>query len=72
MLEIFYLIKIYHLIKGVMCRFFGKKFLWNNKCQENFQKESMPTKSNNLAINFEINCDVLCRIGQGGRACSCA
>ena len=55
-----------------MCRLFGNNFFWKNKCQINFQKEKKPVKSSLLAKNFEINCDVLCRIGQGGRACLCA
>ena len=59
----------------MMCRYFGDIFQWwtNNKCQKSFYKEFQRTKSIKLApSNFEINCYVLCRIGQGGRACLCA
>jgi hypothetical protein len=45
---------------------------WKERCQKSVHKEKTSKDKSQLNDGFEINCEFLCRIGQGGKACLCA
>ena len=57
-----------------MCRLFGlsESLAWKDKCSNSVNNNRKVSNTKKFYGEFEINCDVLCRIGQGGKACLCA
>lgn len=59
-----------------MCNLFNlsKRPGWEKRCSSHDKTNSVSSSyGKSKAIEgIEINCNVLCRIGQGGNACKCA
>ena len=55
----------------MICEIFNlsKKPGWEKHCRHNNEKND--SKYGKTITGLEINCEVLCRIGQGGNACKC-